>query len=320
MSESNNADRKRRLLLGAGGAALALGATSAAQAAKAPGANSFSITRTRYGTSAEAHLQAGQTFGVPYILPFDSMLLTDGNSDTAINTTNNTVTIQNPGLYRVSLSVDWPGQQGVDTALRSYGIRRRKEGSPVIPGNGGLLIPIDDTDERLATQDITGSSAPTIVRLPVPGSGATIPWTPGAIPLGGRVSIDLTMPVTGIVGVGDVALAALTSLTDGLLGVAATTALILSAKVIAPDVVRVTLFNPTIASGVNVPQGNLNVVAMNAQNRVGESADGWTVLSSTMYQFFRGDVVYAYFLSLCPGDYMQSSDQLFLHFDKWIAG
>ena len=44
MSESNNADRNRRFLLGAGGAALALGATGTAQAAKAPGANSFSIS------------------------------------------------------------------------------------------------------------------------------------------------------------------------------------------------------------------------------------------------------------------------------------
>ena len=318
MRDSHTADRNRRLLLGTGGA-LALGATGAANAAKAPKSNSFSITRSRYGTSAEAHPTPSQ-IGQTLLLPFDSSLLTDGNNDTAINTTNNTVTIQNPGLYRVSLSVDWPGQQGTDNTLRTYGIRRRKEGTPPIAGAGGALIQIDDTDERLATQDVTGSSTPQIVRLPVPGSGSLFPWTPGAIPLGGRVSIDVTMPVTGIVAPGDMALASLTSINDGALGVQATTALIVDAKVVAPDVVRVTLFNPTIASGVNVPQGNLYVVGMNGQNRVGESADGWTVLSSAMYQFFRGDVVYAVFETLCPGDYMQSSEQLFLHFDKWISG
>jgi len=56
---------------------------------------------------------------------------------------------------------------------------------------------------------------------------------------------------------------------------------------------------------------------MNAQTSVGESADGWTVLNSTIEQFFRGDSVYAIFESLCPGDYMQTSEQVFVQIEKW---
>jgi hypothetical protein len=320
MNDSTTAARNRRLFLGAGGA-LALGAATSAEAAKGatiPKSQKFSITRVRYGCSAEAHPPAsgaGQTF----VLPFDTTQWTDSNSDTTLDATNNYVTIQNSGLYRVSLCVDWPGQQGTDTALRTYGIRRRKAGSPPIQATPGQLTQLPDTDEHLATQDITGSSAPQTVRYPQPGSAA-VHWTPGTIPLGGRVHVDVTMPVAGVVGPGDVALASLTSINDAALGVAATTALILDAKVVAADTVRVTLFNPTIAAGVNVPQGALTVLGMSAQNRVGESADGWTVLHTTMQQFYRGDMVYATFLSQCPNDYMQTSTQLFLQFDKWVKG
>jgi hypothetical protein len=316
MSDTQTADRNRRMLLGTGGAALALAAAGTAEAAAT---TKFSITRTRYGTTAEAH-PAFTGAGEVYILPFSATQIADGNSDTALSSpANNTVTINNAGLYRVSLCVDWPGQQGTDNTLRTYGIRRRKAGLPPIQGTPGELIQVDDTDQFLATQDVAGSSAPTTVRYPQPGKPA-VSWTPGVIPLGGRATIDVTLPVAGIVGPGDVAIASLTSLNDAALGVAAATALILDAKVIAADKVRVSLFNPTIAAGVNVPRGSLNVVAMSQQNRVGESADGWTVLSTTMEQFFRGDVVYAVFSSLCPGDYMQTSTQLFLQFDKWVKG
>lgn len=316
MSDTNLADRSRRRLLGTGGAALALGATGAAEAA-VPTTPKFSITRSRYGTAAEAH-PAFTAAGEVFLLPFSMTQFSDSNSDTQLSTANNnTVTIVNPGLYRVSLCVDWPGQQGTDNTLRTYGIRRRKAGMPPITGTPGQLIEVDDTDQHLATQDCTGSSAPQTVRYPQPGTAA-FRWTPGVIPLGHRVTIDVKMPVAGIVGPGDVALASLSSISDGALGVAATTALILDAKVIAADTVRVSLFNPVIAAGVNVPAGNLNVVAMSAQNRAGESADGWTVLSTTMEQFFRGDVIYAVFSSHTPGDYMQTSTQLFLQFDKWV--
>ncbi len=320
MSDSNAADRHRRLFLSTGGAALVLGATGTAEAAVVPKSPKYAITRSRYGTTAEAHPTTAQT-GLTLVLPFAATAWFDNNTDTTLDTVNNYVHINNSGLYRISYSVDWPGQQGTDTARRTYGIRRRKAGLPPLVGAiPPLIAQLDDTDEHLATQDITGASAPQTVRFPQPGSATVLHWTPGVIPLGARASIDITMPVIGIIAPGDLALASLTSLNDGALGVLATAAMILDAKVIAADTVRVTLFNPTIAAGVNVAQGSLTVLGMNAQDRVGESADAWTVLSTSMTQLFRGDMIYATFSSLCPGDYMQSSTQLFLQFDKWVKG
>jgi len=313
MSEPST-DRQRRLFLGSGGAAaLALGAAGTAHAAG--GAPKYSITRTRYGTSAELVLP---TPGDAYILALDSITFSDSNSDTTLNP-DSSITINNPGLYRFSLCVDWPGQHGVDTALRTFGLRRRKAGSPAIPYVPGQLTKMDDTDEHLATQDVTGSSAPKTVRWPFPGTAAHH-WTPGVIPLGGHVFFDATLPVTGVIKPGDIALASLTSINDAAIGVAATRDLIVDAKVVAPDVVRVSIFNPTIAAGVNVPTGTLQILCMAAQDSVGESADGWTVLSGTMEQCFRGDVIYAIFESLCPGDYMQTSEQVFVQVEKWVAG
>jgi len=309
MSDSKTARGRRGLLLGAGGAALALGAADAV--AGTPKVPKYSITRSRYGTSAEWVLP---TAGDAYILPLAATLINDGNTDSTLNA-DGTITINNPGFYRVQLCVDWPGQHGVDTALRTYGIRRRKAGAPPFTTTPGQLTKVDDTDQHLATENVTGSSAPKTVRYPAPGRSSN--WTPGVIPLGGRVNTTLTMDAAGVVKPGDVALAALTSINDAALGVAAATALVVEAKVVAADKVRVSIFNPTIAAGVNVPAGNLHVIAMTTQDSVGESADGWTVLSSTCEQFFRGDSIYAIFESLCPGDYMQTSEQVFVQIEKW---
>jgi hypothetical protein len=330
MSDSSNgqADRNRRLLLGTGGAALALAAADAG-AATAKNVPKFSTSRTRYGTTAQDATEMAP--GTTYLLQLGATAFTDGNTDTTLNA-DHTITINNAGLYHVALSVDWPGQHGVDGALRSYGIRRRKAALPplatttitqVVHNPDGTtdtfyLVSIDagDVDQQLASQDIVGSSAPTTVRFPAPGTPA-FNWTPGTIPLGGRASINVTLPVAGVVAPGDLVLASLTSINDPALGVAATTALIIDAKIVAPDVVRVTIFNPTVAAGVSIPQGQLNVVAMSQQNTVGESADAWTVLTSTTEQFYRGDTIYAVYSSGSAGDYMQTSDQVFVQLERW---
>jgi len=310
-SSRTRTDRNRRLLLGTGGAALALGAAGNAQAGT-PKVPKYSITRSRYGTSAEVTLP---TAGDAYVLPLTTTAISDGNSDSTLNA-DSTITINNPGFYRVCMCVDWPGQHGVDRALRTYGLRRRKAGMPPLQTTPGQLTLVDDSDQHLATQDVTGSSAPTTVRYPMPGA-PQVHWTPGVIPLGGHKSTNVRMPVAGVVTAGDIALASHGALTDAAIGVAAATALILEAKVIQDDLVRVSITNPTIAAGVNVPTGVLQVLAMSAQNSVGESADGWTVLTSTTEQFFRGDTIYAIFESLCPGDYMQTSEQVFVQIEKW---
>jgi hypothetical protein len=257
--------------------------------------------------------------GTTYLLQLAATAFTDGNPDSTLNA-DHTITINNAGLYHVCMSVDWPGQHGADGALRSYGIRRRKAGLPPLTTSTGPGLTVSivggDVDQHLATANVTGCSAPTTVRFPDPSAGSFL-WTPGVLKVNQRVSINVTMPVTGIVAMGDLALASLSSITDAALGVAAATALIVDAKVIAPDIVRVSIFNPTIVAGVNIPQGQLQVLAMSQQNIVGESADAWTVLTTTTEQLYRGDTIYACYSSGSAGDYMQTSDQVYVQVERW---
>jgi hypothetical protein len=316
---SNHPGDRRRLLLGAGGAALALGAGGTAQASMKdtrPTTPTYDVSRTRYSTSASAFLP---TRGDTYVLPLSQVLGTDHNVDSTLNA-DNSITINHAGNYRFQLSVDWSPGKGHDAALRSYGIRRRRTPFTVPPG--GALIKIVDTDEHLATQDMPGSATPKTVRLPAPPDGAhggitPFPWAPGTIALGGYASIDITMPIPGIVAPGDVALASLTSITDAMIGANAVSALLVSAKVIAADKVRVTIFNPAISPSVTIPQGDLQVLGMSAQLTTGGSGGARTLLSSTTVAMNAGDRVYATFSSLQLGDVMQTSSNLFLEVEKW---
>lgn len=317
-SSNNGADR-RRVLLGAGGAALALGTAGTAHASlkdSRPTTPTYAVSRTRYSISASTFVP---TKGDTYVLPLSQVQATDHNVDSTLNA-DNSITINNEGNYRLLLSVDWSPAKGHGTALRSYGIRRRRTAFTVPPG--GALIRITDTDEHLATQDMPGSATPKTVRLPAPPNGAhdtytPFPWTPGTIPLGGYANIDVTMPIPGIVVPGDVALASLTSITDALIGANAVSALVISARVIAADTVRVTIFNPAISPSVTIPKGNLQVLGMSALLATGDSGAARTLLSSTTVAMSKGDRVYATFSSLQLGDVMQSSAEVFLEVEKW---
>jgi hypothetical protein len=320
-TSKDGADRGRRLLLGTGGAAaLALGTAPAQAGTGRPTTPTYAVSRTRYSISASAFVP---TVGDTYVLPLSQVASTDGNLDSTLNA-DNTVTINNAGTYRVLLSVDWSAGKGRDAALRSYGIRRRKAGSAaIVAATDGTLTKVADTDEHLASQDMPGSATAKTVRMPAPPLGAhatytPIPWAPGTIPVGGYASIDLTMPITKIVAPGDVALASLTSISDAAIGANAVAALIVSARVIAADTVRVTVFNPTVSPSVTIPEGNLFVLGMSTQQATGGSGEARTVLSSvTAMPLAKGDTIYAVLSSLMPGDVMQSSAQVFLEIEKW---
>jgi len=316
--QNEHASRRRRLLLGTGGAALALGAAGPAQAAR-PTTPTYAISRTRYTTSTTAFLpSAGDT----YVVPLSRVAGTDGNQDSTLNA-DNTVTINNTGTYRVMLGMSWASGRGQDMALRSYGTRRRPAGSPPLTTTaGGDLTKISDTDEHLASEDHPGSQAPVAVRFPAPPDGAhstgtPFPWTPGAIPVGGTASIDVTMPVAGIVAPGDMVMASLTSIADAVIGAYPVSVLIVRAVVIAPDTVRVSIFNPSIAPSVTVPQGNLQILGFNAQQIRGGSGQARTVLHSSTLTLNKGESIYACFSSLCPGDSLLSNAEVFLQVEKW---
>jgi hypothetical protein len=174
----------------------------------------------------------------------------------------------------------------------------------------GELTPIPDDDTKLATIDMPGSDPPQTVRWQ--GS-----WTPGLIAKGAVAWVDVTLPTPNIVALGDLAFAGLDSISDAVLGPEAVAALIVTAKPLAADKVRVSIYNPSVAGGVNVPAGQLKVVAMSAVNTRGESADAWTVLQSTTQSFAAGDVVYAMFKSRTQGDFLQTSLSSFLQVERW---
>lgn len=301
-THGSSTDIGRRHLLRMGGATLALGCASEGARAAA----TRSISRTRFGIAADTYLPEAD---VAYVLPFSRVFYSDSTDCTL--QADNTVRINTPGLYRVCVSCDWPAQWGVDIDLRTYGTRLRPAGTgrpfAVVPND---LTPVPDTDTYLATVDVPGSDPPQVVRW----QGA---WTPGLIALGGIASLDVTLPVAGIIGMGDLVFASLTSIADATIGVDATSALIVTGKPTGPNTVRITIYNPVIAAGVNVPAGTLQVVAMSSVNTRGESADAWMVLQSTTETFAAGDLVYGVFRSKTQGDFLQESLSTFLQIERW---
>jgi len=313
------ADRTRRSLLATGGGALAaLGTLGTAHAAGRPATPTYAIARSRYTTAADANLP---TSGDMYVLPLAAVVATDGKGESTLNA-DNTVRINTAGTYRVLLSVSWPAGKGHDVALRSWGIRRRAAGLQALTSiAGGALTKVPDTDEHLASQDLPGSATPPAVRFPAPPDGAhsdptPFPWTPGTIAAGGTASIDVTMPVSGIVAAGDLAVASLTSITDTALGAAAASSLVVRAVVVAADKVRVTLLN-TLTTTVTVPQGDLYVLGWNATMLRGGSGNAQTMLQSSILKLAAGDTVYAVFGSLCPGDLMPAGAEVYLQVEQW---
>jgi hypothetical protein len=123
--------------------------------------------------------------------------------------------------------------------LRKIGIRRQARGQPDAPM---------EAHERLGFVNLPGSDPPAVARFQ--GSWAPPPLGPGQL-----AHIDVTVSPAGLVAPGDPVLASHTSISSARLADEALTALIVQAKVIAPDKVRVTLLNPGLAAGIAVPGG-----------------------------------------------------------------
>jgi hypothetical protein len=142
-------------------------------------------------------------------------------------------------------------------------------------------------------------------------------WTPGTIPFGGVVSTEVTVAPQGVVGVGDMAVVGHTRITDQALGSEAVNALVLQGRVVGPNRVRVTLYNPSVTAGVHVPSGILNVIAMNATQTRGESNDGWQMLHTATEDLAAGQVIYAVVRSRMNGDYVQATKTTFLQIERF---
>jgi hypothetical protein len=280
---------RRLLLAGGGGALLALPA-SAARAGQRASASIF--PRARFTISGDFVLPKSETV-TP--LPLSLTLMQESNDVTL--QPDGRVLINNSGQYRVILGCDWVAQNDTDVDRRMIGIRRWPGALP-------------NQDDRLASVDIPGSNPPFMARY----QGE---WTPGLVPLGGVASTEITVAPAGTAKVGDMAIVGHTRIKDQALGSEAVNSLILQARVVAADKVRVTVYNPSVAGGINIPSGTLNVIAMSATETRGESNDAWQMLHTATEDLAAGQMVYAVVRTRMTGDYVQATKTTFLQIERF---
>lgn len=91
----------------------------------------------------------------------------------------------------------------------------------------------------------------------------------------------------------------------------------LQGSVTAPTKVRMTLHNPSIAGGVDVLTGALNVIAMNATVTRGGSNNGWQVLRTATEELAAGQLNLAVMRSSMTGDYVQATRTTFLQIERF---
>lgn len=284
----------RRHFLGGAGAAAALTAMSSPATAARPRTSTLvgSPLRARYTISGDFSLPGAN---VVTTLPLSTTLMQE-SADVALQT-DGRVLVRTTGQYRLILGCDWVAQAYTDIDRRMIGIRRA-------PGH------LPSQDDRLASVDIPASDPPTMARY----QGE---WTPGFVAMGNIVTTDITVSPAGIVKPGDLALASHTSITDSILGATAVGALITQARVVAADKIRISVYNPMIPAGVDIPSGTLNVLGMNAVERSGRSNDAWQMLHTATEDLTAGEYIYAVVRTKTKGDYVQATRTTFLQIERF---
>jgi len=286
-ADAARASRRKMLGVGAAGAALGLGAAPAHAAA---------ATRTR------AQFRLTTDFAVP-VLTMAIVPWTDTVFQTGTDVTlqpGGKLLINRTGVYEIVFSSDWDAKSGNDIDLRKIGIRHQKLGQPDLP--------LEDHD-RLGFLNIPGSDPGAIARYQ--GN-----WAPAPLPMMGMSSVDVTVSPAGTVVPGDAAQASMTSINQNQLNDQALSALSVQAKVIAPDIVRVTLFNPAIQAGITVAPGNLRVLATSLTKTRGSNGDAWMVLHTASIALNAGDRVYGLIEHKVPGTLLQATRSSFMQIDR----
>ncbi|WP_374675548.1 hypothetical protein [Ideonella sp.] len=295
LSRAAGAAARRHFHAGLAGALLGAGAAPVL-AAHPQARVGAPVARGRFGLTADFQLPRPAHL---HVVPFDRTLYSEG-ADWALQP-DGMLRIQTTGLYRVALCLDWVAQQGTDVDLRLYGIRRKVVGGP--PG-------ASQKDDRLASVSVPGSDAPRLARFR--GS-----WTPGRVPAGATVALEVAVAPAGTVSVGDAVVASHTALQDAIVGQAAADVLSVRGRVVAPDRVRVVLHNTGLQADVDVPAGELRVMAINMTHSSGDSADAWHVVHTPLEALNAGELVYAMARNRSiAGDMVQASATSFLHIER----
>lgn len=300
-------DRGRRLV-GAAGAALAMGAATHAVAATS--GSTKAVTGVPLPTRARWVLQ--KTWAIPkssnnvYVTPFGGApVFNDG--DVTMNQ-DYTLTVNTSGLYLLSLGFDWADNPNQQVGLRINGLERTIPASPPGQFKPGQLTIVVTKNDRIGQYDVSGSNCPWTSRY-------TGSWKVGIIGKNAVVSQDVTLATAGIINLGDVATASHTGI-DLALGDAAA-ALVVTAKVVGPDTVRVSIWNTSQTTSISVPSGTLNVLAMTSQKMTGDAPLGRSLLVSASEQLSAGDLLYATFKSTQGGDQLLASPDTFIHIERW---
>lgn len=277
----------RRRLLGGAAAGLALALAGAPASAAVRG-------RARYRLADDFAVPAN-TFG---LVPWNATVFQTG-SDVSLQP-GGKVLVNAGGVYELVFGADWDAKSGNDIDLRKIGIRHQALGQPDEPM---------EAHERLGFVNLPGSDPPAVARF----QGA---WAPPPLGPGQFAHTDVTVSPAGLVAPGDPVLASHTSISSTKLGDDALTALIVQAKVIEPDKVRVTLLNPGLAAGIAVPAGTLRVVAMTGVRTRGSNGDAWMVLHTASVRLEAGDRVYGLIQHKVDGTLLQATKSSYLQIDR----
>jgi len=260
-------------------------------------------SRARFGLAIDVQ---NPSVGGVYVVPF---LHTDYNDGDVVMNQDNTLTVITGGLYRASISSRWQDRADGQVDLRIVGVGHGKGGQKPGTWVPGQLTKITVTFDRLCQQDVVATNTPKTAR-------AQAAWTPGRLARGQTASVDVRVAPAGVVTLGDVAFAAHTGIDDARQGAKKVATLIVHAKVVGPDTVRVSIHNPGVAD-VAIPQGALRVLAMSATGVAGDSGEGQVLLSSALEHLAPGDCVYGFFRSKALMDRLRGAPSTFLSIERW---
>jgi hypothetical protein len=212
------------------------------------------------------------------------------------------VVINSHGLYETVFSSDWEAtaEPRTDIDLRQIGMRLQRYQQPDQPVSAHI---------RLGFVDTPAADTPKMARY-LGDIGAV------DLPLGAVVAMDISVAPSDVVDIGDMASIAHSRVTDAQIGTAAVNALILQAKVVGPNTVRISFYNPTITAGIHLPAGVIKVAAMSAMNTRGTSGDTWQVLHSASTELFPGDRVYCSVLHKVTGSLLQATRSSYFQIDR----
>jgi hypothetical protein len=255
---------------------------------------------TRFDSRARFTL-AGDFAGPPdtdVLVPWGAVRFQSG-TDVALQS-DGKVLVQAHGLYECVISADWQLQTGLDHDLRQIGMRLQRAGQPDEP---------IDAHERIGFLNTPGSDPPFMAR-------AQLDWGPLDIPMGATVGIEVAVAPAGTVKPGDLAIASHTKINLAGMPAEALRALLVHAKVVADDLVGVSLHNPSIAEGIHVGHGLLKVLGMSAQRARGQSGDAWQIVHSASIELFPGDRVYGVLRHKILGTVLQATFSSYLQIDR----